>query len=104
MSALEQKLITWFQHPAVQAHNWDPRLFWQAVDARHPFGRLKIDPRELEVLFAALIDIPSDCFAELNAESQARGDTMLRGEFLVANARRHELPLLTRIYQNQESI
>ncbi|MHB1677594.1 MAG: hypothetical protein ACYCSS_08690 [Sulfuriferula sp.] len=102
MSALEQKLIVWFQHPAIQSHNWDVRLFWQAVDARHPFGRLKIDPRELEVLFAALMDEPSECLAGLNAESASRGDYLLRGDFLTANARRHELPLLTRIYVSQE--
>lgn len=102
MSALEQKLITWFQHPAIQCHNWDPRLFWQALDARHPFGRLKIDSRELEVLFAALMDEPSECLAELNTESAGRGESMLRGDFLVANARRHELPLLTRIYPAKE--
>lgn len=96
MSALEQKLITWFGHPAIQAQNWDPRLFWQAIDARQPFGRLKIDPRELEVLFAALMDEPSECLAGLNAESAGRGD------FLAMSARRHELPLLTRIYVTQE--
>lgn len=104
MPALEQKLITWFQHPAIQGQNWDARLFWQPIDARHPFGRLKIDPRELEVLFAALLDEPSECLAALNAESQARGDYMLRGDFLATNARRHELPLLSRVYVSQESI
>ena len=102
MPALEQKLIAWFQHPAIQCHNWDARLFWQALDARHPFGRLKIDPRELEVLFAALMEEPSECQAGLNAESAGRGDFMLRGDFLAANARRHELPLLTRIYPGKE--
>jgi hypothetical protein len=102
MSALEQKLVTWFQHPAIQAHNWDVGLFWQAVDYRHPFGRLKIEPRELEVFFAALMGEPSECIAELNAESLARGDYMLRGDFLAANAQRHELPLLTRVYVTEE--
>ena len=50
MSLLEEKLIRWYQEPAVQAHNWEPRLFWKEVDARHPFGTLKVEPRELEVL------------------------------------------------------
>ena len=98
MSALEQKLITWFQHPAIQCHSWDVSLFWVAIDGRHPFGRMKVDARELEVLFATLMELPSECVAELNAESVARGDYMPRGDFLVVNARRHELPLLTRIY------
>lgn len=98
MSALEQKLITWFQHPAIQCHSWDVSLFWVAIDGRHPFGRMKVDARELEVLFATLMELPSECAAELNAESVARGDYMPRGEFLAANARRHELPLLTRVY------
>jgi hypothetical protein len=98
MTVLEQKLTEWFQHPAVQCHSWDVSLFWVAIDGRHPFGRMKVDARELEVLFAALLDVPSECAAELNAESLARGDYMGRGDFLAANARRHELPLLTRIY------
>lgn len=100
MSALEQKLVTWFQQPQIQAHNWDVGLFWEAIDHRHPFGRLKIEPRELEVLFAALMGEPSEYIAELNAESRIKGDYMLRGDFLAANAHRHELPLLTRIYAN----
>ncbi len=102
MSALEQKLIAWFQHPAIQCHNWAPGLFWHAEDARHPYGRLKIDPRELEVLFAALMQQPSECLAGLNAESAGRNEPVLRGDFLTANARRHELPLLTRIYPTRE--
>ncbi|MES2366101.1 MAG: hypothetical protein V4563_09430 [Pseudomonadota bacterium] len=98
MNPLEEKLIRWYQEPAVQAHNWEPRLFWKEIDPCHPFGTLKVEPRELEVLFATLIGESSECMAELNAESQVRGDYMLRGDFLAANARRHELPLLTRVY------
>jgi hypothetical protein len=99
MPTLEEKLIRLYQQPEIQAHSWEPGLFWKAIDARQPFGALKVDPRELEVLFASLLGQPSECLAALNAESSARGDYMPRGDFLAANARRHELPLLTRVYR-----
>lgn len=89
MTALEQKLIEWYRHPAVQARRWAPALFWSS-GTEQPFGHLHVDPCELEVLFATLIGIPSECQERLDREHEGRGT------FLAINARRHELPLLTR--------
>ena len=90
VTELEQKLIDWYRHPAVQARRWAPALFWSPADPDHPFADLRVDPCELEVLFAAIIGAPSACQDRLDRERDGRGT------FLAINARRHELPLLTR--------
>ena len=87
---LHAKLVEWFQRPGVQAKRWSPTLFWKPDD-NDTFGALKVDGRELEVLFAAILDEPSDYRETLDREENGRGT------FLAANARRHELPLLRRI-------
>ncbi|MEJ2059636.1 MAG: hypothetical protein P8Y64_04010 [Gammaproteobacteria bacterium] len=89
MDALERKLIDWYRRDAIQAKGWAPRLFWLPGTDGTPYGALKVDGRELEVLFATILGEPSECKALL--DEQAGG----RGTFLAANARRHELPLLT---------
>ncbi len=89
--SLEEKLIRWFECEALRAKCWSPRLFWHPTPEGSPYGRLRVDPRELEVIFATVLGEPSACRAEL--DEQHRG----RGRFLAANARRHELPLLTRL-------
>lgn len=86
---LETKLVTWFQRPALQAKRWAPVLFWRP-GADSPFGALKVDACELEVLFATILGEPSECRERLDREQHGRGT------FLAANARRHELPLLRR--------
>ncbi len=88
-SALEAKLVEWFARPALQAKRWAPQLFWNPV-ADSPFGRLKVDACELEVLFATILGEPSQCRERLDRKQAGRGS------FLAANARRHELPLLRR--------
>lgn len=87
---LNTKLKHWHQHPSIQAKGWLPRLFWVAT-AEDAYATPKVDPREVEVLFATILHEPSDYLDELN--HQANG----RGTFIAANARRHELPLLTRL-------
>ncbi|QKT04141.1 hypothetical protein HUS23_10115 [Ectothiorhodospiraceae bacterium 2226] len=89
MSALEQKLVAWFADPRVQALRLDPVLFWARGD-KTPFGRIKVDPRELEVFLAAVLGEPSECREDLERTEPGRAS------FLAANARRHELPLLRR--------
>jgi hypothetical protein len=89
MSPLEEKLVAWYERPAVRAKGWAPVLFWEP-GADGPYGRLKVDPCELEVIFATILAEPSECRERLDAERDGRGT------FLAANARRHELPLLTR--------
>lgn len=90
MTELEQKLIDWYRHPAVQARRWAPALFWSAGGPELPYAHLHVDPCELEVLFATIIGAPSECRERLDREHDGRGT------FLAINARRHELPLLTR--------
>jgi hypothetical protein len=91
---LPARLIEWFRHPAVQALSLSPAIFWRG-DARDPFGALKVDACELEVYFSALIGVPSTCLEAVNARTSPRA-SMPRGDFLVTNAHRHELPLFTR--------
>jgi len=92
-SALNAKLVEWFARPGVQAKRWSPALFWRP-DEDSPFGALKVDGRELEVLFAAILGEPSEYREILDREDSGRGT------FLAANARRHELPLLRRAGSN----
>jgi hypothetical protein len=87
---LEEKLICWYQHEAIQGKNWAPRLFWLADDQGGPFGPMRVDACELEVIFATILGEASECLERLDREHKGRGT------FLAANARRHELPLLTR--------
>jgi hypothetical protein len=87
-NALEAKLREWFERPRIKQAGWSPRLFWKP-DQSGPFGPLRVDPLELEVFFAALLEERSACAAELDARQPGRA------AFLAANARRHELPLFT---------
>lgn len=87
-TALEAKLRDWFERPPIKQTGWTPRLFWRpAPDG--PFGMLRVDPLELEVFFAAMLEQPSACAPELDAKRPGRA------AFLAANARRHELPLFS---------
>lgn len=89
MQTLETKLVEWFAREAVQAKRWSPALFW-TPGPDGPFGRLKVDPCDLEVLLATILGEPSECRERLDRDHDGRGT------FLAANARRHELPLLRR--------
>lgn len=93
---LEQRLITLFQHPVIQGCNWQPRLFWHPAQDGGPFGELRVDGRELEVFLATVVGEESSEQAGLDAEHNGRG------QFIAANARRHELPLFTRRQQSTE--
>ncbi|WP_018953540.1 hypothetical protein [Thioalkalivibrio sulfidiphilus] len=88
--SLEEKLIRWYRHETIQGRNWAPRLFWLPDDRGGPFGTLRVDACELEVIFATILGEASECRESLDLEQNGRGT------FLAANARRHELPLLTR--------
>lgn len=87
---LEEKLIRWYRHQAIQGRNWAPRLFWIPDDQSGPFGPMRVDACELEVIFATILGEDSECLDRLDREHNGRGT------FLAANARRHELPLLKR--------
>lgn len=85
---MEEKLARWFTEPAIQAKGWSARLFWQLDSGGRPI-RLKVDACELEVFFAAILGLPSECHETLEARTPGRGF------FIAANARRHELPYFT---------
>ena len=91
MNDLENKLIEWYGTDAIRGKCWAPRLFWYPAADGSPFGAPKVEPRELEVLFATILGEPSACKEELNQTQNGRGT------FIAANAKRHELPLLTRL-------
>ena len=55
MSALEMRLVEYFLHPAVQARHFNPALFWEPLSATNPFGRLRVNARDLEVLLVSII-------------------------------------------------
>lgn len=55
MSALEMQLVEYFLHPAVQARHFDPAQFWEPLSASNPFGRLRVDARDLEALLVPII-------------------------------------------------
>lgn len=98
MENLEQKLVNWYNTPEVRARNWEPNLFWYPENDLNPFGRFKVDPWELEVLFASVLGQPSECHEALNKRS-SEGDqhrSMGRADFIAIQVKRHELPLLTR--------
>ncbi|MFZ5557689.1 MAG: hypothetical protein ACOZDY_13380 [Pseudomonadota bacterium] len=96
---LEEKLRQWFERPEVRACNWEPRLFWEPDDDGRPFGRLRVDPWELEVLLATVLGETAENYEALNARvlEGDRHRALPRADFIAVNARRHELPLLTRI-------
>lgn len=87
-SPLTCKLRAWSKHPKILAHNWSPCLFWRPAKDTD-YGKLRVDPTELEVYFAAMLDEPSE-YRELLDRTRSG-----RGCFLAANARRHELPLFS---------
>lgn len=95
---LEDRLRQWFERPEVRACNWDARLFWVPADDGSPYGRLRVDPWELEVLLAAVLGETAENYAALNARvlEGDRRRALRRADFIAASARRRELPLLTR--------
>lgn len=80
-----------YQDPRIQGKGWMPRLFWRPnpVEPRDYFGSLRVDPWELEVLFATILGEPSHCQAAL--EQQRPG----RAGFIIRSIRHGELPLMT---------
>lgn len=98
MQNLQEKLIGWFKRPEVRAMNWEPTLFWHPLNDRDPFGKPRVDPWEMEVLFATVLGEPAEYFEKLNQRSLA-SDThraMGRADFIAIQVTRHELPLMTR--------
>lgn len=80
-----------FEDPRIQGCNWQPRLFWHPTESGGAFGAPRVDPRELEVFLATVAGEASQYLDALETDHPGRG------RFLAANARRHELPLFTRV-------
>ncbi|MHB1582000.1 MAG: hypothetical protein ACYCQM_06405 [Acidithiobacillus sp.] len=74
--------------PAVCSKGWLPNLFWRPATQDNPFGTLRVDPWELEVLFAAISGEPALSRAVL--EQRAPG----RAGFIERSIAHGELPLL----------
>ncbi|MEW5791986.1 MAG: hypothetical protein ACOY4L_04455 [Pseudomonadota bacterium] len=91
LEALGRRCVALYQHPAVQGKGWMPRLFWRPnpADPRDPFGSLRVDPLELEVLFATIAGEASLCHAALETRQPGRAG------FIARSIRHGELPLLT---------
>ena len=99
MQNLNEKLKEWFKRPEILARNWSPALFWHPESAANPFGKPKIDPWELEVLFATALGEPAEYYDKLNQRPRTGNHhpAMGRADFIAINIKRHELPLLTRL-------
>lgn len=89
MEHLQRRCVALFREPAVQGKGWLPRLFWRPVDAHDPFGALRVDPLELEVLFSTLLGQESQAFDILERLRPGRA------AFIMRSIRHGELPLLT---------
>lgn len=94
---LEEKLRRWYLRPEIQAKQWAPNLFWRRQAGPDPYGGLKVDPWELEVLFAAILGEKAEHYDDLNRR-QGTNDRYLmqnRADFIAISIGRHELPYLT---------
>ena len=75
--------------PAVRSKGWLPNLFWRPATRDDPFGTLRVDPWELEVLFAAISGAPA--LARTALEQRSPG----RAGFIERSIGHGELPLLS---------
>lgn len=73
---------------AVQGRGWQPNLFWRPDGPRNPFGRLRVNPWELEVLFSAILGVPAQGRDLLESRSPGRAG------FIERSIAHGELPLL----------
>ncbi|MCE5393958.1 MAG: hypothetical protein JJ693_05100 [Acidithiobacillus sp.] len=85
---IEKRCRELFQEPALRAKGWRSNLFWRPVSALDPFGSLRVDPWELEVLFCAVLACPSQARSALEAREPGRAG------FIERSIAHGELPLL----------
>ncbi|WP_414039965.1 hypothetical protein ACJU26_12520 [Acidithiobacillus sp. M4-SHS-6] len=78
-----------YQHPLVQSKGWLPNLFWRTASREDPFGSLRVDPLELEVLFAAI------CGEDSQARDLLEQEKPGRAGFIERSIAHGELPLLS---------
>ncbi|MHB1321251.1 MAG: hypothetical protein ACYCY0_06765 [Acidithiobacillus ferrivorans] len=75
--------------PAVCSKGWLPNLFWRPASRDNPFGTLRVDPWELEVLFAAIGG--ESALSRAALEQRVPG----RARFIERSIAHGELPLLS---------
>ncbi len=86
MHELQQRCLQLMAHPKVQAHCWQPQLFWsQQAEQWIP----RVDLRELEVLLATIAGEVPQYADELDRSRPGRSG------FIARNALRGEMPYLT---------
>ncbi|PKY10603.1 hypothetical protein B1757_08470 [Acidithiobacillus marinus] len=78
-----------YQHPLVQGKGWLPNLFWRPANRENPFGSLRVNPLELEVLFAAI------CGENSRARNRLEQENPGRAGFIERSIAHGELPLLS---------
>ncbi len=80
---------TLYMNPLVRCKGWLPNLFWRAASAEDPFGSLRVNPLELEVLFSAI------CGEKSEARDSLEQTRPGRAGFIERSIAHGELPLLT---------
>ncbi|MHB8249819.1 MAG: hypothetical protein ACYDCX_13170 [Acidithiobacillus sp.] len=88
LAGIEARCVALYQLPSLQGKGWLPNLFWRRAADGDLFGSLRVDPWELEVLFAAVAGVPS--LARPILEAQRPG----RAAFIARSIAHGELPYL----------
>ena len=78
-----------FEDPAVRAKGWRSNLFWRSASPQNPFGTLRVDGEELEVLLAAIVGAPAPSRPSLELRQPGRAG------FIERSIAHWELPLLS---------
>ncbi len=89
LAEIAERCRTFYLAPAVCSKGWLPNLFWRPATRDNPFGTLRVDLWELEVLFAAISGEPALSRAALEARAPGRAG------FIERSIAHGELPLLT---------
>ena len=86
---IAERCRTLYLNPLVQSKGWLPNLFWRSKNAENPFGCLRVNPLELEVLFSAICGQTSEARSSLEQIKPGRAG------FIERSIAHGELPLLT---------
>ncbi|MEY2343000.1 hypothetical protein AB4090_12940 [Acidithiobacillus sp. IBUN Pt1247-S3] len=85
---LAQRCRKLFADPTVRAKGWRSNLFWRPASPQNPFGTLRVDGEELEVLLAAIVGVDAPSRADLEKRQPGRAS------FIERSIAHGELPLL----------
>jgi hypothetical protein len=77
-----------FEDAAVRAKGWRSNLFWRPASPANPYGNLRVDGEELEVLLAAIVGVAAASRSRLEAREPGRAG------FIERSIAHGELPLL----------